>query len=129
MNRLVKTRTNLRWTRGCSRVHAALAVCVVTLGFAAVPALAATPTVTVTASQSGVRLTTAGKSIRVLAHGRYRFVIRDMSRRCGFRLMTTAGVVLRTGRRYVGTVTRYAVLAPGSYGYACGARSGRLLVR
>ena len=93
------------------------------------PALAGTGTVTVTASQSAVRLTVGGKTVHTLAHGQYRFVIHDRSKRCGFRLLHTAGVVLKTGRKFVGNVTRSATLEAGSYYYSCGKWSGQLRVR
>ena len=117
------------WTRGRARVHAALVACVLGLGLATVPALAGTGTVTVTASQSAVRLTVGGKTVHTLAHGQYRFVIHDRSRRCGFRLANTSGIGVHTGRKFVGTVTRSATLEAGSYYYSCGKRSGQLRVR
>lgn len=117
-------------TRGRSRIYAVLAVFALALGFAAVPALAGSRTVTITASQSGVHLTTGGgRSVHVLTQGRYQFVIRDRSMSCGVRLLTTAGIVLRTGRRFVGTIARSVKLDPGPYYYECGSHSGRLLVR
>jgi hypothetical protein len=100
------------------------------LGFSAVPALAGANTITVTASNAAVRLTNAGgRPVRVLTAGHYRFVIHDRSKRCGFRLFTTAGVLIQTGKRFVGTVTRSVELAPGTYGYLCGRKTGRLQVR
>jgi hypothetical protein len=43
--------------------------------------------------------------------------------------MTTTGIVVQTGRRFVGTATRSAVLEHGLYRYSCGSRGGTLLVR
>jgi hypothetical protein len=129
MNEGSNIRSSGWWTRGRARVHATLVACLLALGLAAVPALAGTRTVTVTASQSAVRLTVGGKPVHTLTHGAYRFVIHDRSRRCGFRLANTSGIVLRTGRKFVGTATRSATLEAGSYYYSCGQRSGLLRVR
>ena len=73
-------------------------------------------------SNGSTSLVDGGSATTSLRHGRYVFVIRDLSRSCGFRLTGASGVVAATRARFVGTATRRVVLAPGTYTYSCGAR-------
>jgi hypothetical protein len=111
------------WVRERSRAHTFLGVLALACAFAA-PAEAAPVTIVATATQSTVRLqSVAGKPIRALKHGQYRVVIHDKSRRCGFGLANSFGVVARSGKAFVGTVTRLATLEPGDYTYYCGTKN------
>jgi hypothetical protein len=89
----------------------------------AAPAEAAPVTIVATATQSAVRLeSVGGKPILALKHGQYRVVIHDKSSRCGFGLANSGGVISRSGKAFVGTVTRLVALEPGEYTYYCGSK-------
>ena len=111
------------WARERSRAHTFLGVLALACAFAA-PAHAAPVTIVVTATPTTVRLeNTAGKPIRTLKHGQYRVVIHDKSRLCGFGLANSFRVIARSGKSFVGTVTRLAALEPGDYTYYCGIKN------
>ena len=108
--------------RGYAFASASLASLALVVVFAGA-ATAALGTIDASATATAVSLKNAGKPITSLKQGRYRIVIRDRTRSCGFRLGTSAATLVATGKRFVGSVTRVVVLKPGTYTYTCGTRA------
>lgn len=128
---MLSVRSTYVWVRERSRAHTYLWLVALACAFAA-PAQAAPVTIVATATKSTVRLESiAGKPIHALKHGQYRVVIHDKSSLCGFGLANSGGVISRSGKAFVGTVTRVVLLAPGEYTYYCGIKNPArtLLVR
>jgi hypothetical protein len=94
---------------------------IVLLGTAA-PSQAATRSVVASVAATGsVSLRTLdGAAVRSLRAGRYAVVVHDRSRRCGFRLVATVGILVASGGHFVGSISRAVELRRGSYWYSCG---------